>query len=168
MEADARLQPQKVPDNAASGAYPSQPQVAVGAVVIHEGQVLLVRRGHAPAVNQWAIPGGRVELGESLQIAAEREVREETGVRIVAGEVIFVFDVIDRNADGRVRFHYVIVDLEARYLEGRVAAGGDAVEARWVAPHELAGLNVNSATRQFLAHYAGFGASSGRNASPSI
>lgn len=134
-----------------------QAQAAVGAVVFHEGRVLLVRRGQAPASNQWAIPGGRVELGETLQRAAEREVWEETGVRIAAGEVVYVFDVIERDESGRVRFHYVIVDLEARYLSGRPAAGGDAAEARWVAVHELATLEVNPATRRFLASRCGFG-----------
>jgi ADP-ribose pyrophosphatase len=96
-------------------------------------------------------------LGETLQRAAEREVWEETGVRIAAGEVVYVFDVIERDESGRVRFHYVIVDLEARYLSGRPAAGGDAAEARWVAAHELATLEVNPATRRFLANQCDFG-----------
>jgi 8-oxo-dGTP diphosphatase len=159
------LQPPMTPDSATLLEYPTQPRVAVGAVVFHEGRVLLVRRGQAPAVNQWAIPGGRVELGESLQVAAEREVREETGLRIAADKVVYVFDVIEHDPDGRVRFHYVVVDLEARYLGGDLAAGGDALEARWVAFHELAALDVSAATRQFLARYSDFSAPAGRNAS---
>ena len=143
-------------DTAAHG-YPALPQVAVGAVVFHENRVLLVRRGKAPAIGQWAIPGGRVELGESLARAAEREIEEETGLLVAAGDPIYVFDIIDRDASGRIRFHYVIVDLMARYLGGRLRHGDDACEARWVAADELPDLEVSRPTRHLLASRFDFG-----------
>ena len=137
--------------------YPSLPQVAVGAVVFHDNRVLLVRRGKAPADGQWAIPGGRVELGESLAQAAEREIQEETGLLVAAGDPIYVFDIIDRDAAGRIRFHYVIVDLAARYLGGSLRHGDDAREARWVAAHELPDLEVSPPTRHLLTSRFDFG-----------
>jgi ADP-ribose pyrophosphatase len=137
--------------------YPQQPQVAVGALVFRNGRVLLVRRGQAPSADLWAVPGGRVRLGESLKQAAEREIFEETGVRIAAGEPVYTFDHIERDDNGRIRFHYVIVDLSADYIRGEVRAGDDAREARWVSPHELAHLNVSPPTRKLLRERFGFG-----------
>lgn len=130
--------------------YPQHPRLAVGAVVFHHHRVLLVRRGQPPSENQWAIPGGRVLLGETLQAAAEREILEETGVVIRAGAPVHTFDLIERDADGRVRFHYVIVDLEADYVSGDPRSGDDAAEARWVGPADMAQLNVNRHTRALL------------------
>ena len=141
----------------AARAYPVLPEVAVGAVVFHENRVLLVRRGQAPAEGQWAIPGGRVELGESLAKAAEREIFEETGIRVAAGEPVYVFDVIDRDAAGQIRFHYVIVDLAARYLGGSLRSGDDAHEARWVGADELHDLDVSPPTRHLLKRRFDFG-----------
>ncbi|MGD9150765.1 MAG: NUDIX hydrolase, partial [Desulfobacterales bacterium] len=87
--------------------YPDSPRVAVGAVVFKEDRVLLVRRGQPPAENLWAIPGGSVEIGETLQQAAEREIWEETGIRIRATKPIYTFDVIERDERQGIRFHYV-------------------------------------------------------------
>ena len=140
-------------------AYPPAPRVAVGAVVFKDERVLLVRRGQAPARGQWAIPGGGVNLGESLKEAAEREILEETGIRIAAGDPIYVFEVIDPDSDDRIRYHYVIVDLAAAYRGGRLRCGDDALEARWVAAGELARLDVNPATRNLLWQRYRFGPS---------
>ena len=140
-----------------SRGYPEAPRVAVGAVVFHGHRVLLIRRGQAPSDGQWALPGGSVELGETLPQAAEREVREETGITIAAGETIHVFDLIERDETGQVRFHYVIVDLAARYLGGKLQAGDDAAEARWVSADEIKQLPVSPATRQLLARHFAFG-----------
>ena len=141
----------------ARGRYPDHPRVAVGAVVFKDDRVLLVRRGKAPAMGQWAIPGGSVRLGETLQAAAEREIREETGIRIVAGKPIYTFDVVDRDAENRIRYHYVIIDFEGTYQGGALRAGDDALEARWVAADELKGLAVSRPTRQLLRRRYGFG-----------
>ena len=144
-------------DQGATGGYPPEPRVAVGAVVFKDNCILLVRRGKAPACGQWAIPGGSVRLGESLPQAAEREILEETGIRIAAGEPAYVFDVVERDATGRIRYHYVIVDLDATYQSGELRAGDDALEARWVAEAEMAALNVSLPTRQLLSGRYRFG-----------
>jgi ADP-ribose pyrophosphatase len=130
--------------------YPDRPRLAVGAVVIHEGRVLLVKRGKPPAEGLWAIPGGSVEIGETLQTAAEREILEETGIRIKAGDPIYTFDAIQKDGDGRIRFHYVIVDLLADYLEGDPKAGDDAHDVQWVHPSDLDRMNVSRKTLDLL------------------
>ncbi len=143
--------------SASNGLYPSRPRVAVGAVVFKDDRVLLVRRAKPPAENVWAIPGGSVEIGESLREAAEREILEETGVTIRALEPVFTFDVIDRDAGGGVRFHYVIIDLTAEYIQGVPMAGDDASAARWFSSDELATMNVNTRTRELLKSKFSFG-----------
>jgi 8-oxo-dGTP diphosphatase len=131
--------------------------VAVGAVVFNEDKVLLVLRGKPPAEKQWSIPGGCVELGETIQEAAEREITEETGIVIQAKKPIYTFDVIEHDEDGLIRFHYVIVDLAADYAGGELRAGDDAVDVRWVSREDLKNLNVSDATRKLLAQCYGFG-----------
>jgi len=133
--------------------YPPAPRVAVGAVVIRAGSVLLVRRGKAPSDGQWAIPGGSVELGETLQQAAEREILEETGIRIRAGKPVYTFDLIERDRQKRIRFHYVIIDLASEYLGGRLKPGDDADQASWVPFTALKTLDMNAASRTFLDAY---------------
>jgi ADP-ribose pyrophosphatase len=130
--------------------YPESPQIAVGAIVIKDGHILLVKRGQPPGQGMWAIPGGSVELGETLQEAAEREVKEETGIIIRAVNPVHTFDLIDRDNVGRVRFHYVIIDLVADYASGEPHPGGDASEARWIAYEELDKLPASQTTREVL------------------
>ena len=133
-----------------SRTYPAAPVPAVGALVVHDGAVLLVRRGRAPSRGVWAVPGGRVELGETLAEATEREVREETGVLVRAGEPVWSFDSVIRDEAGRIAFHYVIVDLLAEYVEGEPHARDDAAEARWARPEELSRLLVSKPTLDLL------------------
>lgn len=137
--------------------YPSSPAVAVGAVVFHEDKVLLVRRGTPPAQDQWSIPGGSVELGERMEAAVEREILEETGIRVKADRPVFAFDTVKRDEWGRVRFHYVIVDFAARYVSGNLMPGDDALEARWVSESEMADLDINIRTAELLSAQYGFG-----------
>jgi len=113
--------------------YPDAPRLAVGAVIVHQNKVLLVRRGNAPAKGLWAIPGGSVNLGETLQAAAEREVLEETGLHIKAGAMIYAFEKIQRDEVGRVQFHYVILDLAAEALDPTqpLIPADDASDAGW-------------------------------------
>jgi len=128
----------------------SFPQLAVGAVVRHNDAVLLIQRATPPNAGQWAIPGGKVHPGETLQQAAEREIREETGIIIRAGEPLFCFDVIEHDEQGKLRFHYVIVDLAADYIQGEPVAADDAQAAAWIRYEELGQYNVNATTRQLL------------------
>ncbi|UCD88315.1 MAG: NUDIX hydrolase [Desulfobacterales bacterium] len=137
--------------------YTDSPQVAVGAIVVRENEVLLVKRSQPPSKGRWAIPGGRVELGETLQQAAEREIMEETGLTIRALNPIYTFEVIERDDAGRIRFHYVIVDLLADYVSGELKPSDDASEAQWVTPEELEGLPVSKTTREVLANVIHFG-----------
>jgi ADP-ribose pyrophosphatase len=129
----------------------------VGSVVFKEKRVLIVRRGQPPAEDLWAIPGGSVEIGETLQQAAEREIWEETGIRIRAAKPVYTFDVIERDESQGIRFHYVIIDLSADYVSGELAAGDDAVEARWVSAEEIKTLVVNKTTLRLLQSKFHFG-----------
>lgn len=130
--------------------YRELPRVGVGAIVIREGRILLVKRASSPGKGLWAIPGGLVELGETVREAAERELLEETGVKVRAREAFYLFDFIDRDADGMIRYHYVIVDFLADYLGGEPRAADDVSDARWVSPQEAAALNLSPTTRKLL------------------
>jgi 8-oxo-dGTP diphosphatase len=130
--------------------YPDRPVVGIGAVVIRDGRVLLIRRGVAPGRGLWAVPGGSLELGETLQQGAEREILEETGITIRAREPIYAFDFFERDPDGRIRFHFVVVDLAADYIRGDVKGADDALEARWLAPGDLDHLPVSKNTLKLL------------------
>ena len=126
--------------------YPSVPRVGVGAITIHEGRVLLVKRGVEPSLGLWAIPGGTLELGETLQECAAREILEETGVTIKVGACVYVFDFFEHDDSGKIKFHFVIVDFAGEYLSGEPKGADDAEEARWLTPHELSKLPVASNT----------------------
>ena len=123
--------------------YPDAPVAGVGGVVIRDGEVLLVRRAYPPRAGEWSLPGGRLELGESLVEGVRREVLEETGIEVEVGAVVEVFDRVHRDGDGRVRYHFVIVDFLCRPVGGVLVAGDDAADARWVTLAEVAGLGVN-------------------------
>jgi 8-oxo-dGTP diphosphatase len=120
--------------------YPDRPIVAVGAVILHGDRVLLVQRGQEPLKGEWSLPGGVVELGETLEAALTREVREETSLDIVVGPVVEVLDSIRRDADGRAEYHYIIIDYACRVRGGTSTAasrGTDAADVRWVAVSDL-------------------------------
>jgi ADP-ribose pyrophosphatase YjhB (NUDIX family) len=122
--------------------YPEHPLVGVGAVIVEGDRVLLVRRGAEPMAGQWSIPGGLLELGETLRAGAVREALEETGFQVEAGTVLEVLDRIVPDASGKPRFHYVLIDFLCRRVGGELRAGGDAAEARWVRESELESLGV--------------------------
>lgn len=123
--------------------YPDAPRVGVGAIVIHEGRVLLVRRGRAPALGLWSVPGGLVELGETTVDAARREVEEETGLDVRIAGLVGVLDRVTRDADGRVRYHWVLVDyLAYPQSNDTITAGSDAAEVRWVTIDEVERLPI--------------------------
>ena len=110
--------------------FPLAPLVGVGAVVVDEGRVLLVRRGREPLKGQWSLPGGLLELGESLTDGVSREVREETGLIVEPIELIELLDRIHHQEE-RVRYHYVIADYLCRVKGGTLQAGSDADDVRW-------------------------------------
>jgi 8-oxo-dGTP diphosphatase len=124
--------------------YPEAPVAAVGGVVIEDGAVLLVRRAFPPRQGEWSLPGGRLELGESLTDGVRREVREETGLDVEPGVVVDVFDRVHRDEAGRIRYHFVIVDFLCRPCGGTLAAGDDAADVRWVPRADVAALGVNA------------------------
>jgi 8-oxo-dGTP diphosphatase len=128
---------------------PPHPRVGVGGVVVADGRVLLARRAKPPLLGRWSIPGGTVELGETLEEALVREMAEETGLAVEPLEVLTVFDRIQR--DGKnVLFHYVIVDYLCRLLSGDARAGSDAAEVRWVRPDELERFELTPKAREVV------------------
>jgi|SRR5579864_627524 len=120
--------------------YPEQPMVGVGAIIVKNGSVVLVKRGHAPQLGEWSIPGGLVELGETVRQGAEREALEETSLVVRATELLGVFERLVPDDQKRIRFHYVLVDFLCEVVSGELRASGDAAEARWFQPDELSGL----------------------------
>ena len=125
------------------------PILGVGAVVIHQERVLLVKRGNAPYQGMWCIPGGRVQYGETLQQAAEREILEETDIIIKAKQPVYTFEIIEtENTDQPL--HYVVIDLEADYVSGDIKPDDDALDARWFAKDEIDQDHVQELTRNFL------------------
>ncbi len=122
-----------------------RPELCVGAVVVHDGSLLLVRRGHGPAAGEWSVPGGRLERGETVAEAVVREVREETGLECVCGELL---GWVERIGDDH---HFVILDHVATVLEhGEPVAGDDAAEVRWVPLDELIELRLVDGLAEFL------------------
>ena len=123
--------------------YPDAPIVAVGAIVVRQGRVLMAQRGHPPGEGIWAFPGGVVELGETLAEAAEREIWEECGIRVRVVRPFGVVDRILRDAAGRVEYHYVIVDMLAEWVEGEPRAASDTSQVGWFSAEELGGLRLS-------------------------
>jgi len=122
--------------------YPDLPRVGVGAVVLNGDRVLLVKRGGRPSTGKWSLPGGMVELGETTVEAVEREIAEECGLGIRVVGLAGVLDRVVKDAEGRVRYHWVLVDYLAYPKSETICAGSDAAEARWVPVSEIERLDV--------------------------
>lgn len=122
--------------------FPEHPLVGVGAVIIENRSVLLVKRAHPPIQGQWSIPGGVLEVGELVGAAAVREAREETGLIVEPGELLGVYDRILHDLEQRVQYHYVLVDFLCRPVGGELLAASDAVEVRWFTREELPALHL--------------------------
>jgi mutator protein MutT len=129
-----------------SRLYPSLPIVGVGAVILREGEVLIVRRANPPLQGEWSIPGGALDLGERLRDGVAREVREETGLEVEVGPVLDVFDSIFPDAEGRTQYHYVLIDYLCQARAGTAVAASDASELRWASPDELEALGMKPVT----------------------
>ena len=123
--------------------YPAHPVVGVGAVVVRDGQALIIKRAHEPRKGEWSLPGGLLELGESLQDAVRREIKEETSLDIAVGPVIETFDRVHRDEDGKVRYHFVIVDFVCWLEAGEAAPGSDAEAVAWVTAESIDDYAVN-------------------------
>jgi 8-oxo-dGTP diphosphatase len=130
--------------------YPDRPIVGVGAVIIRDQRAVIVRRGGEPLAGEWSVPGGVVELGETLRQAAEREALEETGLKVRAGQVLEVFDSIVPDASGRTQYHYVLVDFLCERLDGELHAGSDAADARWVTLADIPQLSLRPSIEAVL------------------
>jgi mutator protein MutT len=130
--------------------YPARPMVGVGAVVWDGSRVLLVRRGKPPAQDAWSLPGGLIELGETAEQALRREVLEECNIAVEIGDLLGIFEPVFREADGRIRYHYVVIDFLAYYRGGHLAVGDDAADAHWVSPDGLAEYSLSPATSEMI------------------
>jgi len=132
--------------------YPTWPIVGVGAVIMHEGKLLLVKRGVEPAKGKWSIPGGVVELGEMVRDAVIREVREECGldIEIVVDTPMDVLDSLVTDEDGRLKYHYVLLQFLARPRGGNLKPSSDVLEARWVPLEEVETYDLTKSLRLFL------------------
>ena len=135
-----------------SREYPASPIVGVGVVVLRGDRCLVVRRGRPPSQGAWSIPGGRVEIGETLREAAGRELREECGteLQVSVEGIAFILDRITRDPESRVRYHFVLVDFVAEHVSGEPRAGSDAAEARWVTLAELSALPTTPRLSEIL------------------
>ena len=131
--------------------YPERPLAGVGAVILDGEKVLLVRRAREPLRGEWSLPGGLVEVGEELTEALRREILEETGLDVRVGPVVEVLDRILRDEQGRVRFHYVLVDYLCRVEGGRLEAASDAAETRWVERSRLGDYALRPETLRVIA-----------------
>jgi 8-oxo-dGTP diphosphatase len=130
--------------------YPDTPLVGVGAIIIEKDRVALVKRGHAPLEGKWSIPGGVLEVGETLRKAVVREALEETGLTIEPGELLGVFERVLPDEQGKMQYHYVLIDFLCRRVAGNLAAGDDADEVRWFRKDELPGLELARETEEVI------------------
>ena len=129
--------------------YPPQALVGVGALIVQNGRVVLIKRGKAPLLGEWSIPGGLLELGETTRQGAEREAVEETGLVVRATELLGVFDRIVPDGD-RTLYHYVLIDFLCEVVSGELKASGDAADARWFTREEVSGLALPEDTREVI------------------
>jgi ADP-ribose pyrophosphatase YjhB (NUDIX family) len=130
--------------------YPDRPVVGVGAVVVRGDRALIIKRGHEPRKGEWSLPGGLLELGESLTDAVRREIREETGLEVALGPVIETFDRVHHDEHGRIRYHFVIVDYVCWSDAGDAVPGSDAEAVAWARVDELDAYKVNPHARAVI------------------
>jgi ADP-ribose pyrophosphatase YjhB (NUDIX family) len=133
-----------------SREYPDRPIVGVGAVIVDGRRVVLVQRGTEPLKGEWSLPGGVLELGETLHQGIAREVLEETGLKVEPIEVAGVFDRILPDSTGKLQYHYVLIDYVCRMQGGELRAGGDVKDARWVSVNELQNYGLADFTERLI------------------
>ncbi len=130
--------------------YPDRPLVGVGAIIFNGNKVLLVKRGQRPALGKWSIPGGLVELGESLDSAVRREVREEVGLEVKVKDLVAALDRVIRDEQGRIEYHYVLLDFTCEVVRGKPKAATDADECLFVALEDLRQFNMTAGTEEVI------------------
>jgi 8-oxo-dGTP diphosphatase len=130
--------------------YPESPLVGVGAVIVQNHSVLLIRRAQPPLLGEWSLPGGILECGETLREAVAREVREETGLVVETDDLLGVYERLIRDDEGRLRYHYVLIDFLCRPVGGDLNAGSDAADVRWFIRDELPTLNLADDTNDVV------------------
>jgi mutator protein MutT len=130
--------------------YPEQPIVGVGAVILDGDRVLLVKRAHEPLKDEWSLPGGAVDVGETLEAAVAREVLEETGLEVAVGPIVEVLDSIRPDVDGRVEYHFVIIDYRCSVLSGTLAASSDAAGCSWADLTQLDQYRLTAMTLEVI------------------
>ena len=128
--------------------YPQSPIASVAVCVLNGQRILVAKRANPPSQGLWSVPGGVVELGETIQDAARREISEECGIVIDVGEIFTVENLIVPDEGGRIQFHYIITYLVARYTSGEARPDSDALDVRWVTPQELNNLDMNPVIRR--------------------
>ena len=131
--------------------FPERPIVGVGAVIVNDGYVVLVKRAHEPLKGEWSLPGGAVEVGETLAEAVAREAREETGLDVRVGSLVEVLDRVHRSAEGRVEYHFVLLDYRCTVVSGTLAHGSDAADACWARRDDLARYGLSEAALRVIA-----------------
>ena len=130
--------------------YPDRPIVGIGAIIMHDGKILLEKRKNDPGKGKWSVPGGVVELGENVTQTVIREVKEETGLDVAEPEHIDVVDQITRDEGGRIKYHFVIIDYLVKLKGGMLKAASDADELEWVSLSEVEKYDLTGAFRAFF------------------
>ena len=130
--------------------YPETPLVGMGAVILDQGRVVLVKRKFPPLAGEWSIPGGRLKIGETQREGVVREAREETGLTVDPVELLGVYDRLLRDEAGRILYHYVLIDFLCQRIAGELQAGGDADDARWFSQEELRKLTLMEDTADVI------------------
>ena len=130
--------------------YPDQPIVGIGSVIIQDGKIALIKRGNEPSKGKWTIPGGLVELGESVEATVIRETKEETCLDVENPQLIDVVGNVDLDEQGKVKYHYVIIDYLVHVKSGNIQAASDAAELRWVPFKEVEDYNLTASFRVFF------------------
>ena len=133
-----------------SREYPTRPLVGTGALILQDGKLLLIRRGAQPGQGKWSIPGGLVELGENVQDAMVRETKEEVGLDVEAVKLMDVFDSVTLDDQGRIQYHFVVVNFLVRVVGGTVRTASDILEARWVRVEEVEKFTLTDSFRRFF------------------
>lgn len=130
--------------------YPKQPLVGIGAIIISDGKILLEKRKNEPGKGKWSIPGGLVELGETVEQTVLREVKEETGLEVENPEHLDVVDNITRDENGQIKYHFIIIDYLVKLKGGMAKAASDAEELKWVKLDEVEGFDLTKTFREFF------------------